>query len=282
VSEERNRRSEEDDDDRPRRRFEDDDLPEPVRKKSGLGLPLLIGGIVVAVLAVCAGGITLIAVGLVLPARQKVISAGERVTASNKLKQIGLGANNFELDQYCYPSNSVDASGRKLLSWRVHLLPYVNEQALYNQFNLDEPWDSPQNKALLNRMPDVYASKGFPAGQSMTQIRGFQSPGSVFAAPMRFNKNAVQPPRYSGGSKLSDVRDGLSNTIMCIYATTPVEWTKPSDLDSISLNQFLEFDGSYMFQTMDGSVRTFKKQDYNDQTFRSGIHMGDGGFGQLP
>src|SRR3712207_2423045 len=49
-----------------------------------------------------------------------------------------------------------DPRGRPLLSWRVHLLPFLNEEKLYKEFHLDEPWDSEHNKKLIPRMPRVY------------------------------------------------------------------------------------------------------------------------------
>jgi hypothetical protein len=55
---------------------------------------------------------------------------------------------------------SVDKKGKALLSWRVELLPYLGEQALYNQFKRDEPWDSPHNRKLLSKMPNK--SRRFP------------------------------------------------------------------------------------------------------------------------
>src|SRR5262245_6014980 len=54
------------------------------------------------------------------------------------------------------PAILYDEQGRPLHSWRVLILPYLEEEALYHQFRLDEPWDSPHNLALLPWMPKVY------------------------------------------------------------------------------------------------------------------------------
>jgi hypothetical protein len=56
------------------------------------------------------------------------------------------------------PTDIVDKNGKVLLSWRVLLLPYLEEGALYKQLKLDEPWDSKHNKKLLEKMPKVFAS----------------------------------------------------------------------------------------------------------------------------
>src|SRR4051794_32667612 len=47
--------------------------------------------------------------------------------------------------------------GRPLLSWRVAILPFIEQDDLYKQFRLDEPWDSPHNRRLLPKMPKLYA-----------------------------------------------------------------------------------------------------------------------------
>ncbi|WP_165251469.1 sigma-70 family RNA polymerase sigma factor, partial [Paludisphaera soli] len=70
--------------------------------------------------------------------------------------------------------------GRPNLSWRVALLPSLGEEELYNEFHLDEPWDSPHNKTLLARMPAVFQIPGDPTPQGWTRFRGFSSPGSMF------------------------------------------------------------------------------------------------------
>src|SRR5581483_2163049 len=51
------------------------------------------------------------------------------------------------------PTTLYDKEGRPTLSWRVALLPYLGEEALYKEFKLDEPWDSLHNKKLLKKMP---------------------------------------------------------------------------------------------------------------------------------
>jgi RNA polymerase sigma factor (sigma-70 family) len=69
--------------------------------------------------------------------------------------------------------------GKALLSWRVELLHFLNESALYNQFKRDEPWDSPHNKQLLSKMPKVYAPPGVRTRQPYsTYYQVFVSAGA--------------------------------------------------------------------------------------------------------
>ena len=75
----------------------------------------------------------------------------------NNLKQIALALLNYEAAHKTLPAQAkYDADGKPLLSWRVGILPYIEEQQLYQQFHLDEPWDSPNNIKLLDQMPAVF------------------------------------------------------------------------------------------------------------------------------
>src|SRR5688572_9177285 len=75
--------------------------------------------------------------------------AAARQQSSNNLKQLALALHNYHDTIGKMPQDIVDKDGKPLLSWRVHLLPYMEEDHIYKQFKLDEPWDSTTNKALL-------------------------------------------------------------------------------------------------------------------------------------
>ena len=125
--------------------------------------------------------------------------------------------------QHLPPQALCDEEGRPLLSWRVLLLPYLQEEALYKEFQLDEPWDSPHNIKLLPRMPQVY-SRPTVVGRRETERTHFQvfvGEGSVFDDAPGF-----KPP--SIGQIV--VANGLENTILLAEAYEPVPWTKPEDL----------------------------------------------------
>ena len=79
------------------------------------------------------------------------------------------------------PAAVLGKDGRPLLSWRVLLLPYVEGQELYREFHLDEPWDSPHNIQLLERMPSAYEPfKDSPFPRGHTFYRVIVGPGSPF------------------------------------------------------------------------------------------------------
>ena len=138
-----------------------------------------------------------------------------QIQNANNLKQIGLALHNYEATYRTWPTN-IEKNGKPLLSWRVAILPYMEEDNLYRQFNLDEPWDSAHNRALAAKMPQVFRLPGTAKTTSVTHYQGFVGKGAF-----------LEP-----GKKLKtiDLRDGSSNTIIVVEAQTPVLWTKPEDL----------------------------------------------------
>src|SRR6185295_2767398 len=81
--------------------------------------------------------------------------------AMNNLKIIGLAMHNYHDTNQRFPAAAIyDKQGKPLLSWRVAILPYLNQKQLYESFHLDEPWDSEHNRKLIPRMPAEYAAAG--------------------------------------------------------------------------------------------------------------------------
>jgi hypothetical protein len=110
--------------------------------------------------------------------------------------------------------------GKPLLSWRVLLLPFIEEDKLFEEFHLDEPWDGPHNIQLLPRMPRNYAAPS-PKAKKVPPYHTFCK---VFVG-----KGAAFEGRE--GLRLSaDFPDGVSNTLLVVEAGEPVPWTKPDDL----------------------------------------------------
>lgn len=85
------------------------------------------------------------------------ITKKDHEIAVNKLKQFGLACQNYHDTNDALPGNIADKDGKPLLSWRIAILPFIEQQALYEQFKRDEPWDSEHNKKLIEKMPKLYA-----------------------------------------------------------------------------------------------------------------------------
>src|SRR5262249_10290383 len=170
---------------------------------------------------------------------------------------------------------------RPLYSWRVLLLPHLGESDLYNEFHLDEPWDSPHNLQLLPRMPEVYQSPP-PAVHSEPGKTFYQvivGPGAAFEGKEGFRLSK------------EDFPDGTSNTFLVVEAGTAVPWTKPADLVYDPEGPLPEFgrvsrvraplSGSKQITQFnaalaDGSVRYFATNFHKEQTLRAGITRNGG------
>jgi hypothetical protein len=221
----RSRRSRDDDEefDRPRRRRRDEeneDAPRSRKKKSSLPLVL---GILAGVFVVCCGG------GGIAAYYFGDMVFGEvrdRKESTDNMKQIGLAFHNYQSTQGFIPNNSYAPDGRPLLSWRVHILPYIEHDGLYRQFNLNEAWDGPTNKKLISQMPKIYGTAELrkTAGEGKTYYRGFSHQGALFEKP---RAKGLPPNRLAFGN----ISDGTSNTIVVVEAGEAVEWTKPDDID---------------------------------------------------
>jgi hypothetical protein len=136
----------------------------------------------------------------------------------NNIQQLGLAMYTAASRINRFPDTAIrDSSGRPLLSWRVALLPHLGEQELYKEFHLDEPWDGPHNKKLIERMPAIFAcpSEGLSSGSTL--YLAAQGPDTMF--------------EEGKGRSLTDVTDGTSNTILLLEVdeSLAVPWTKPDD-----------------------------------------------------
>ena len=218
-----------------------------------------------------------LAVGLVLAApvpkveeKLKPATDAQRDEVKENLKQILLAMHNFHDAMGHMPADILDAKTKKpLLSWRVQLLPYMEEEDLWKQFKLDEPWDSKNNKPLIEKLPKIYAPTRAKAKPGETFYRGFGGTGE-FAG-------VFQPGAKVG---LVGITDGTSNTIAVIDAGEPVVWTKPdTDLPNDPKKDLPKLggmiDGDFYCAMCDGSWKTVKRQ-FNEKALRAAISRAGG------
>lgn len=271
---ERNRddddRNDDDRDERPARprRRDDDDRPRSVPNKSNTLVILLVVGGVFGLFAIGCGGVM---IGLLLPAVQKVREAAARAQDQNNMRQIAIGmlslesANRKWVVPYAIDSQGVTQTGN---SFRVSLLPYMEQDAVYRAIDLTQPWDSvrnaPQTRLVISQYQLVDDK---PTQSNTTPYRAFVGGGAMFEAdgkPVTF----------------SSIKDGTSNTIMMVQAAEQVPWAKPQELPYSKTTPLPKFGSprtpaGFNVMMADGSVR-FVKSTISEQNMRNAIEKADG------
>lgn len=190
---------------------------------------------------------TSVAVGLLLPAVQAARAAARRAQTNNNLKMIALAMHNYHDAYRGFPDPAIrDKDGKPLLSWRVAILPFIEQQQLYEKFRLDEPWDSDHNRALIDQMPAVFNNPEL-AVKGKTNYLLVTGKGTGFEKPK---------------TTIAQIIDGTSNTIMAVEAdaSQAVEWTKPADWEFDSDNPLRGLGkfrpGIFLAAFFDGSVQS--------------------------
>lgn len=189
-----------------------------------------------------------------------------RHNSTGNLKQIGLAVHNFaSANNDQVPRDVLSGEGKPLLSWRVHLLPFLEHTDLWKQFKFDEPWDSPDNIKLLEKMPKEFDSprvklkrKGF------TVYQGFTGNGAVINGPF----------------SIGNIPDGTANTIWCVEATAAVPWTKPVDMPFDPKKDLPKFGKAFgekpLAALCDGTVRYLDLKTISAATLKNAICGNDG------
>jgi hypothetical protein len=196
---------------------------------------------------------------LIKPAMVTAREAAARTQSANNLKQIMLAMHMYHDVYRHFPAAyGMKKDGTKLLSWRVYLLPYLEQAPLYAEFHLDEPWDSEHNKKLISKMPKLFSSPSLPDELAKKGMASYVAPigeKTIFEG--------------SEGTFIGKITDGTSNTIGILEADAEhaVIWTKPDDLkiDWKDLKKGLEIwkggnNSIFMAALCDGSIRSISEK----------------------
>ena len=177
----------------------------------------------------------------------------------NNLKFMALAMHNFAAaNGGRFPAPAIRKDGKAILSWRVAILPYLEQFTLYQKFHLDEAWDSPHNTSLFKEMPGVYAPV---------------TPRETTAYTTYYQRIVGPRSLFDGGEgPRADINMFARPTLMIVEAAEAVTWTKPDDLPYDDENPSPRLggplqDGSYM-ALADGSVR-FLSKEHSRETLRA-------------
>jgi hypothetical protein len=222
-----------------------------------------------------------IVVGMTLPAVQQVRHAARRTQSLNNIRELVLASLNYSDANGSFPpSYSKAADEAKLLSWRVHVLPYLGEDKLYEQFHLDEPWDSEHNLTLVEKMPNVFANPVVNLQPGMTTYLGVAGKDGAFGVP----KGPFEGQGNPKGVSLADITDGTANTIAIVDVNEDqtVIWTKPADFNPDDLDDVFETMGENWLRTniqfgmCDGSTFTAPSVLLDAENFMNMLRKSDG------
>jgi hypothetical protein len=120
------------------------------------------------------------------------------------------------------PAFVADETGRPMHSWRVLILPYLNEHRLYNSYRFDEPWDGPHNRRLERRIPKVYQCPNWPNyGDPL-------APDHTMGYFAVVGQWTAWPGPTSGS--LEGITDGPESTVLLVEDSNRVSWLAPVDL----------------------------------------------------
>jgi hypothetical protein len=189
---------------------------------------------------------------MLLPAIAKARQAATQTQSINNLKQLGLAMFNYStVNNGAFPPAVLyGPDGKTPYSWRVALLPYLDQQALYNQYKFNEPWDSPDNKLVLAKMPAVFRDPADPADSTFSVYFALTGPTTIF-----FGKE---------GAKIAEITDGLSNTLMFVEAKRDIAWTRPEDIPVAADAPLPKLGGHFpdifIAAMCDGGVRVFPQR----------------------
>ncbi|QDT71207.1 DUF1559 family PulG-like putative transporter [Lacipirellula limnantheis] len=191
-------------------------------------------------------------------------NAARRNDCLSNLKQILLGLSNYESANGAFPPAYVaDAEGKPMHSWRVLILPYMEQKQLYDQYDFDEPWDGPNNRKLWDQIPYFYSCKGCERCRDLGGEPFGKMPGNASNYVAVVGDATAWPEGKQ--VKWSDLADGSSQTLLILeHSGITKPWTAPVDLtmdeaiEQLTHNDahgHVSVDESLIAATFDGSWR---------------------------
>jgi len=221
-----------------------------IHPKSGNAkVVVIVLAVVVGFLCVCGGLLT----ALLLPAVQQARLAARRAQSMNNMRQIGIALHNYHAVYNCMPKAVMTNDDGVEHSWRVAILPFLDQQQLHGQYDTNETWDSPKNRQVLEQMPPVFDNPNVDLNAN---------PNSTTYLAIAGPKSVLNTEDFIG---LRNIVAGTANTILLVDATNnPTPWTKPDELSPEEFTTMPSFDtlpgGTMNVLTTDGAVQIIEQQ----------------------
>ena len=172
-------------------------------------------------------GLAAVFLALLFPALRGAQEDARRMQCSSHNKQISLALHNYH-DKYKAfpPAYTVDAEGNRLHSWRVLILPFVEQQQLYDNIRLNEPWDSEHNRQFHSYRPHTFACPSAPDGDDYNTPYGKRNINTNYVRIVGENTTTMG----SGSVSQDDFQCDRPKVLMVIETTRPICWMEPEDL----------------------------------------------------
>jgi hypothetical protein len=230
------------------------------------GKGMAFAGIIVSAISMLATVGIVILIAVVLgPAFGEARTAAQIVHESNNMKQVGLAMHNYHAVHKSFPSVGTKEVP---LSWRVSILPFLEGNALHDQFDFSQPADSAHNAAVGSQMPEVYGTELFAHGPNQSPLQIPFVAGAAELPPVPQSQVSIQasmgaPGKGVRSAAFRDIIDGSSNTVMAVLArpeTLRGTWIQtdsdyPFDPANPAAGLFQTSGGQYLLLFVDGSVQ---------------------------
>ncbi len=197
----------------------------PPAATGGGAIAALVLVVVVAGMLFCGGAGLVMFRGLSAAAPRPSVAVTASSQCKNNLKVLGVAMHNYHDTYRTFPPAYVaDEEGTPMHSWRVLLLPFIGRRDLYEQYDFDEPWDSPNNSLLFSMTPSEFRClEDALSGYEQTSYAMIVGPGMLCDD--------------ESASRVADIKDGTSNTIMFVESHgSGIVWTEPRDLDAATMS----------------------------------------------
>lgn len=222
--------------------------PQPLPARSGtsgwgIALIVVVGLVMLAAPMIC------VMAALLLPAIQAARESARTLACKNNLREISLAIMRYHSEKGELPPSYIpDADGQPMHSWRVLILPYLEDpkaQNVYQEYDFSEPWNGPHNRLLADRMPEVFRCPSAPTedGQSRNSLTSYMvvtggkaafQPAVKRKKPAMFgNAPSGNDPmaRWQSQTDFASLVDGRRNTVGVVeVAGGHVNWMEPKDL----------------------------------------------------
>jgi len=185
------------------------------------------------------------------------------------LKQIGIAIQNYHDQHKCLPPAVInDQQGIPIHSWRAILLPYYEDEecaSLAQHYRLDEPWNGPNNRKLLDKAPKLFRCPSDEDNISETNYIAVTGAETIW--------RGIQPMMFL------EMTDGVSKSIAVVECSdSGINWLEPRDVTfhdaTVGINKLTGRPGIRSFHAggadtlfADGSVH-FLSDDIKPETLR--------------